>query len=83
MNVQDREKFFEEFNNGLHRLGRITLIAGIIVLMLLLGYGEATGVSAVVFLLLNTVLKFFANFIYIYYVFSTFIAMKEDMFAAE
>lgn len=33
MNVQDREKFFEDFNNGLHRLGRITLIAGIIVLM--------------------------------------------------
>jgi len=33
MNVQDREKFFEEFNNGLHRLGRFTLIAGIIVLM--------------------------------------------------
>lgn len=33
MNVQDREKFFEDFNNGLHRLGRFTLIAGIIVLM--------------------------------------------------
>ena len=33
MNVLDREKFFEEFNNGLHRLGRFTLIAGIIVLM--------------------------------------------------
>ena len=33
MNVLDREKFFEEFNNGLHRLGRITLIAGILVLM--------------------------------------------------
>ena len=33
MNIQDREKFFEDFNNGLHRLGRFTLIAGIIVLM--------------------------------------------------
>ena len=33
MNVQDREKFFEDFNNGLHRLGKFTLIAGIIILM--------------------------------------------------
>jgi len=33
MNVQDKEKFFEEFNNGLHRLGKFTLIAGIIILM--------------------------------------------------
>ena len=33
MNVQDREKFFEDFNNGLHRLGRITLIVGIFVLL--------------------------------------------------
>ena len=33
MNVQDRDKFFEDFYNGLHRLGRFTLIAGIIVLM--------------------------------------------------
>ena len=33
MNTLDREKFFEDFNNGLHRLGRFTLIAGIIVLM--------------------------------------------------
>ena len=29
MNTLDREKFFEDFNNGLHRLGRFTLIAGI------------------------------------------------------
>ena len=28
----DKEKFFEEFNNGLHRLGRITMILTIIVL---------------------------------------------------
>ena len=33
MNVLDREKFCEDFNNGLHHLGRFTLIAGIIVLM--------------------------------------------------
>ena len=33
MNVQDKEKFFENFNNGLHALGRFTLIAGIVVLM--------------------------------------------------
>ena len=33
MDAQKREQFFEDFNNGLHRLGKITLIAGIIVLM--------------------------------------------------
>ena len=33
MNIQDKDKFFEEFNNGLHRLGRFTLIAGIVLLM--------------------------------------------------
>ena len=33
MDAQKREQFFENFNNGLHRLGRFTLIAGIIVLM--------------------------------------------------
>ncbi len=45
MNVQDREKFFEEFNNGLHRLGRITLIAGIIVLMAVpFAFGVIVGV---------------------------------------
>ena len=45
MNVQDREKFFEDFNNGLHRLGRITLIAGIIVLMAVpFAFGVIVGV---------------------------------------
>ena len=45
MNVQDREKFFVEFNNGLHRLGRITLIAGIIVLMAVpFAFGVIVGV---------------------------------------
>jgi hypothetical protein len=33
MDAQKKEQFFENFNNGLHRLGRFTLIAGIIVLM--------------------------------------------------
>jgi len=45
MNVQDKEKFFEEFNNGLHRLGRFTLIAGIIVLMAVpFAFGVIVGV---------------------------------------
>lgn len=45
MNVQDREKFFEDFNNGLHRLGRFTLIAGIIVLMAVpFAFGVIVGV---------------------------------------
>ena len=45
MNIQDREKFFEEFNNGLHRLGRFTLIAGIIVLMAVpFAFGVIVGV---------------------------------------
>ena len=45
MNVQDREKFFEEFNNGLHRIGRFTLIAGIIVLMAVpFAFGVIVGV---------------------------------------
>ena len=45
MNVQDREKFFEDFNNGLHRLGRFTLIAGIVVLMAVpFAFGVIVGV---------------------------------------
>ena len=45
MNVQDREKFFEDFNNGLHRLGKITLIAGIIILMAVpFAFGVIVGV---------------------------------------
>ena len=45
MNVQDREKFFEEFNNGLHRLGRFTLIAGIVILMAVpFAFGVIVGV---------------------------------------
>ena len=45
MNVQDREKFFVDFNNGLHRLGRFTLVAGIIVLMAVpFAFGVIVGV---------------------------------------
>ena len=33
MDNKNKEQFFEEFNNGLHRLGRFTLIAGIVLLM--------------------------------------------------
>ena len=45
MNVQDREKFFEDFNNGLHRLGRFTLIAGIVILMCVpFAFGLLSGV---------------------------------------
>lgn len=32
--MNEREKFFEEFNNGLHRLGRITMLLVIIILVL-------------------------------------------------
>lgn len=31
--MNDREKFFEEFNNGLHRIGRFTLIMAVILLL--------------------------------------------------
>lgn len=31
--MNDKEKFVKEFNDGLHRLGRITLILGVIVLL--------------------------------------------------
>lgn len=33
MNEQEKEQFLENFNNGLHRLGRFLLIAGIVILM--------------------------------------------------
>ena len=32
MNVKDREKFFVDFNNGLHRLGRFTMVSVILIL---------------------------------------------------
>lgn len=45
MDAQKKEQFFVEFNNGLHRLGRFTLIAGIIVLMAVpFLFGLVTGV---------------------------------------
>ena len=33
MNEQERTKFFEEYNNGLHRVGRITLIVAALLLI--------------------------------------------------
>ena len=33
MDNKAKEQFFVEFNNGLHRLGRFTLVAGIVLLM--------------------------------------------------
>lgn len=33
MNVNEKEKFFQEFNEGLHRLGRITLILAVAMLI--------------------------------------------------
>ena len=45
MNSKEKEQFFVEFNNGLHRLGRFTLIAGIIVLMAVpFAFGVIVGV---------------------------------------
>jgi len=34
MSEQEREQFLENFNNGLHRLGRFLLVAGIVILMI-------------------------------------------------
>ena len=31
--MNEKEKFFEDFNKGLHRIGRITMFLGILVLM--------------------------------------------------
>ena len=44
--MEDREKFFEEFNNGLHRIGRIMLILSVILLLSVpFIYGAVNGVS--------------------------------------
>ena len=45
MNNKEKEQFFVEFNNGLHRLGRFTLIAGIVLLMTVpFAFGMISGV---------------------------------------
>lgn len=45
-NINEKEKFFEEFNNGLHRIGRIMLVVAIILLLAVpLIYGMVNGVS--------------------------------------
>ena len=45
MNSKEKEQFFVEFNNGLHRLGKFTLIAGIVLLMAVpFAFGMISGV---------------------------------------
>ena len=45
MDNKQKEQFFEEFNNGLHRLGRFTLVAGIVLLMTVpFAFGIISGV---------------------------------------
>ncbi len=56
------------------------LMLGIKVLMLALSYGTAMGGKAVLCFSLNWVLTTAVLFGYIYYVFNTFVIMKEDMF---
>ena len=64
MNVQDKEKFFEEFNNGLHRLGKFTLIAGIIILMIVpFAFGMISGVMPD----LGAFIRGFANVAVVYF----------------
>ncbi len=63
-------------------LAYLLVMAAIFFLMLVLGYGSSSTGLGIVVLILNTILKSVCNFVYIYYVFSTFIAMKEDMFTA-
>lgn len=44
--IMEKEKFFEEFNNGLHRIGRITLILAVILLLAVpFVFGMVNGVS--------------------------------------
>lgn len=44
--MKEKEKFFEEFNNGLHRLGKITMFLVIIILILVpIVMGAVFGVS--------------------------------------
>lgn len=46
MNDLEKEQFFADFNNGLHRIGRITLVATFIILMLVpFVIGALNGVS--------------------------------------
>jgi len=46
MNMTEKEKFFTDFNNGLHRLGRITLILAVLMLIAVpFVIGSVNGVS--------------------------------------
>lgn len=64
MDNKTKEQFFEEFNNGLHRLGRFTLIAGIVLLMAVpFVFGMISGVMPD----LAAFLKGFANVAIVYF----------------
>ena len=64
MNNKNKEQFFEEFNNGLHRLGRFTLVAGIILLMAVpFAFGMISGVMPNIL----AFLRGFANVAVVYF----------------
>lgn len=64
MDNQKKEQFFEDFNNGLHRLGRFTLIAGIVLLMAVpFAFGMISGVMPD----MAAFLKGFANVAVVYF----------------
>lgn len=64
MDNKNKEQFFEEFNNGLHRLGRFTLVAGIILLMAVpFAFGMISGVMPNI----SAFFKGFANVAVVYF----------------
>ena len=64
MDNKAKEQFFVDFNNGLHRLGRFTLIAGIVLLMAVpFLFGMISGVMPD----LQAFIKGFANVAVVYF----------------
>lgn len=64
MDNKAKEQFFVDFNNGLHRLGRFTLIAGIVLLMAVpFLFGVISGVMPD----LQAFIKGFANVAVVYF----------------
>lgn len=64
MENKTKEQFFEEFNNGLHRLGRFTLVAGIVLLLMVpFAFGFISGVMPDI----PAFLKGFANVAVVYF----------------
>ena len=51
--------------------------------LLAMGYGSGSVGMGILVLCLNWIVKLFAFFFYLYFVFSTFLAMKDDMFAED